>query len=39
VNVAGYVFVGLILLALCGAMLVVARSFPDIRRYVTMRRM
>jgi hypothetical protein len=39
VNVVGYVFVGLIALALCGALVLVARSFPDIRRYVKMRRM
>jgi hypothetical protein len=39
VNVVGYLFVGLIALGLCGALAVVARSFPDIRRYVKMRRM
>jgi hypothetical protein len=39
VNIVGYVFAGLIALALCGALVVVARSFPDIRRYVKMRRM
>jgi hypothetical protein len=39
VNDVGYLFVGLIALGLCGALVVVARSFPDIRRYVKMRRM
>jgi hypothetical protein len=39
VNVAGYVFVALIALGLCGAVVIVARSLPDTRRYVRMRRM
>jgi hypothetical protein len=39
VNVVGYVFVGLVALGFCGALVVVARSFPDIHRYVKMRRM
>ena len=34
-----YVFVGLIVPALCGARLVVSRPFSDIRRYVNMRRL
>jgi hypothetical protein len=39
VNVVAYVFVALIALGLCAALVMVARSFPDIRRYVRMRRM
>ena len=38
-NVVGYVSLALIALGLCGALVIVARSFPDIRRYVRMRRM
>ena len=38
-NVIGYMFVALIALGLWGALVMVARSFPDIRRYVRMRRM
>ena len=38
-NVVGYVFVALIAVVVLGALVVVARSFPDIRRYVRMRRM
>jgi hypothetical protein len=36
---AGYAFVALAALVLLGAMVVVGRSFPDIRRYLRMRRM
>jgi hypothetical protein len=39
VNVVGYVIVALIALGICGALVIVARSVPDIRRYVRMRRM
>ena len=38
-NVVGYVFVALIALGLCSALMMVAGSLPDIRRYVRMRRM
>jgi hypothetical protein len=38
VNVVGYVFVALIALGLWGALVMVALSFPDIRRYVSLRR-
>ncbi len=38
-NVVGYVFVALIALVLVGALVVVVRSLPDIRRYLRMRRM
>jgi hypothetical protein len=38
-NVVGYVFVALIALVVLGGLLLVARSFPDIRRYLRMRRM
>jgi hypothetical protein len=39
VTVVGHAFVGLIALVLLGALVVVVRSFPDIRRYQRMRRM
>jgi hypothetical protein len=39
VTVVGHAFVALIALVLLGALLVVVRSFPDIRRYQRMRRM
>jgi len=35
----GYVFVALLALGLCGVVVMVARSFPDIRRYLRMQRM
>ncbi len=38
-KVVGYVFAALITLVLGGALVVAARSFPDFRRYVRMRRM
>ena len=38
-TVVRYAFVALIALALLGALVVVVRSFPDIRRYLRMRRM
>ena len=38
-NIVRYVFVALIVLVLLGAVAVVARSLPDIRRYERMRRM
>ena len=38
-TVVGHVFVALIALVLLGALFVVVRSFPDIRRYLRMRRM
>jgi hypothetical protein len=38
-NVVGYVFLALIALVVLGALVVVARSFPDIRSYLRMRRM
>jgi hypothetical protein len=38
VNVVGYVFVALIALSLCGALLMAPRSIPDFRRDVRMRR-
>jgi hypothetical protein len=38
-TVVGYSFVALIALVLLGALVVVVRSFPDIRRYLRMRRM
>jgi hypothetical protein len=39
VNVVGWVFVALIALAFCGVLVIVARSIPDIRRYLRLRRM
>jgi hypothetical protein len=39
VNVVGYVFIALIAVGLCGVLVIVARSVPDIRRYARMRRM
>jgi uncharacterized protein DUF6893 len=39
VSVVGHAFVALLALTLLGALVVVARSFPDIRRYLRMRRM
>jgi hypothetical protein len=39
VNVVGYVFLALIALVVFGVLAVVARSLPDIRRYLRMRRM
>ncbi len=38
-SVVGHMFVALLALVLLGALVVVARSFPDIRRYMRMRRM
>ena len=38
-SVVGHTFVALLALVLLGALVVVARSFPDIRRYLRMRRM
>jgi hypothetical protein len=39
VKAAGYVFVALIVLVFGGALVLAARSVPDIGRYVRMRRM
>jgi hypothetical protein len=39
VTVVGHAFVALIAFVLLGAVVVLARSFPDIRRYQRMRRM
>jgi hypothetical protein len=39
VNVLGHVFVALIALVVLGALAVVARSLPDTRRYLRLRRM
>jgi hypothetical protein len=38
-NVVGYVFLALIALVILSGLVLVARSFPDIRRYLRMRRM
>jgi hypothetical protein len=38
-NVVGFVFLALIALVILGGLMLVARSFPDIRRYLRMRRM
>ena len=38
-NVVGYVFLALIALVILSGLMVVARSLPDIRRYLRMRRM
>jgi hypothetical protein len=38
-SVVGYALVALVALVLLGALAVVARSLPDIRRYLRMRRM
>jgi hypothetical protein len=39
VDVVGYVFLALIALVILGGLVFVARSLPDIRRYLRMRRM
>jgi hypothetical protein len=39
VDVVGYVFLALIAVVIVGGLIFVARSFPDIRRYLRMRRM
>jgi hypothetical protein len=38
-NVVGYVFLALIALVILAGLTIVARSLPDIRRYLRMRRM
>jgi hypothetical protein len=38
-NIVGYVFLALIALVILGGLVLAARSFPDIRRYLRMRRM
>jgi hypothetical protein len=39
VIVVGYAFVALLALVLLGALVVVVRTFPDVGRYLRMRRM
>lgn len=38
-DVVGYVFLALIALVILGGLVFVARSLPDVRRYLRMRRM